>query len=239
MRAKINLNAGHSFQRSNKPRIIGSSRHRVYNFLIKDFRQQLRSSSDNADDAVRAIASYRMLFLLARGLFCGSKARSHAISVIWAHGVLWLSKSSYTDITVFDMQPVAEHFYNPTEGMDNYAPQLGTEIDYQRLAFEAGLKPSDKLWYSSDMLMMSAVEQYGEFEPKALENMEKEGLRGMQFKYDHPEGMYFVHAVSNTSQNIQRAEVHGWGRKIDPLGKKRLGYNTSVLEPAAGFVGGL
>lgn len=86
----------------------------------------------------------------------------------------------------------------------------GTEIDYQRLAFEAGeiwktwneeiasasddlpkgLKSSDKLWYSTGMLRMSATKEYDEFELRTLENMEKEGLRGMQFMCDHPEGLY-------------------------------------------------
>jgi hypothetical protein len=135
---------------------------------------------------------------------------------------LWLAKSKYTDITVFDMQPLAKNSFNPTAGLDSASADInkimrlsyGTEIDYQRLAYEAGriwktwneqiesgsrglpevLEKDDKLWYSSGMLRMSATEDYGEFELRTLENMQKEGLRDMQYMCDNPEGTVSYHS---------------------------------------------
>ncbi|OKL62196.1 hypothetical protein UA08_02323 [Talaromyces atroroseus] len=150
------------------------------------------------------------------------------------------------------MQPLAKNSFNPAAGLDSASADInkimrlsyGTEIDYQRLAYEAGeiwkswnkqielgtnnlpagLEKEDKLWYSTGMLRMSATEDYGEFELRTLENMQKEGLREMQYMCDNPE-------------DILRARSRGWGQKLDPLDKKkRLGYNTAVLDSTAGFV---
>lgn len=114
------------------------------------------------------------------------------------------------------MQPLARYSFDPTAGLDSASSDInkimrlsyGEEIDYQRLAFEAGeiwkqwndeiaspstdlpsgLQAADKLWYSTGILRMSATQDYGDFELKTLENMQKEGLREMQFMCDNEEG---------------------------------------------------
>jgi sarcosine oxidase/L-pipecolate oxidase len=58
---------------------------------------------------------------------------------------LWLSKSGYTSITIFDQQPYLSNAYS--EGADGASADInkiirfsyGTEIEYQRLAHEASL----------------------------------------------------------------------------------------------------
>lgn len=60
---------------------------------------------------------------------------------------LWLARSSgYSDVTVLDMQDTASAGYDPLSGVDSASADLnkiirfsyGSEIEYQRLATEAG-----------------------------------------------------------------------------------------------------
>ncbi|KKY17180.1 putative sarcosine oxidase [Phaeomoniella chlamydospora] len=162
---------------------------------------------------------------------------------------LWLARSSYTDITVLDMQDLASKSYNPGLGIDSASADInkiirfsyGTEIEYQRLAFEAAgmwnewnrdkekelgreLGEQEKLWFNSGMLRMSAVEEFGEFELRTLENMEKEGIRDEQFRSDYDD-------------DIKRATERGWAHKLDPCCRKeRSGYHKAVLDSTAGYV---
>jgi sarcosine oxidase/L-pipecolate oxidase len=118
------------------------------------------------------------------------------------------------------MQPLDQKAFNPAAGMDSASADVnkimrlsyGTEIEYQRLAFEAseiwkewneelaattptslpqGLSPGDKLWHHSGMLRLSATREYGDFELRTLENMVKDGLRDQQFMCDNLEGMLY------------------------------------------------
>jgi sarcosine oxidase / L-pipecolate oxidase len=131
---------------------------------------------------------------------------------------LWLARSGYRDITVFDMQDTYAAGYNPAAGIDSASADLnkiirfsyGDEIEYQRLAFEAAklweewneqLAVSDqselpgvlqsgirKLWWNCGYLRMSETAEYDEFELTTLQNMAKEGLRDSQFMVDDAAG---------------------------------------------------
>lgn len=166
---------------------------------------------------------------------------------------LWLARSGYTDITVLDMQDTATTGYDP-DRIDSASADInkvirfsyGTEIEYQRLATEAavlweewnkqiseteeddlppGLRDGErKLWWNVGMLRMAAGEDFGEFEMKTLENMEKEGIRDRQFKNDDPD-------------DIQRAKDLGWAHKLDPCDRQeRFGKHKAVLDSTAGYV---
>lgn len=131
---------------------------------------------------------------------------------------LWLARSGYRDVTVFDMQDTALTGYDPSAGVDSASADLnkiirfsyGSEIEYQRLATEAAtlwnewneeiaLTPDDelperlrgpvrKLWWNAGMLRMSSRAEFGDFELETLKNMESEGMRSFQFKSDDSEG---------------------------------------------------
>lgn len=132
---------------------------------------------------------------------------------------LWLARSGYKDVTVFDMQDTFSSGYDPYAGIDSASADLnkiirfsyGEEIEYQRLAFEAAklwdewnqqletssendLPPvlqrgTRKLWWNCGYLRMSEADKYDEFELATLENMEREGIRESQFMVDNDTGM--------------------------------------------------
>lgn len=166
---------------------------------------------------------------------------------------LWLARSGYTDITVLDMQDTASTGYDPDK-IDSASADInkiirfsyGTEIEYQRLASEAAAvweewntqisKARDddlppvlgngerRLWWNVGMLRMAAGEEFGEFEMRTLENMEKEGIRDRQFKSDDPD-------------DVQRAKHRGWAHKLDPCNRQqRFGKHKAVLDSTAGYV---
>lgn len=167
---------------------------------------------------------------------------------------LWLARTGYTDITVFDMQDTLSTGYDPDQGIDSASADwnkiirfsYGKEIEYQRLAFEAagiweewnrefveadeGTLPLSlregerRLWFNSGMLRVSATGGIGEFEEETLRNMASEGLRGFQFD------------VSDV-RDLRRAEETGWARKLDPTGRReRSGVHAAVLDSTAGWV---
>jgi sarcosine oxidase/L-pipecolate oxidase len=133
---------------------------------------------------------------------------------------LWLARSGYQDITVFDMQDTYSSGYDPYAGIDSASADLnkiirfsyGDEIEYQRLAFEAAklweewnteIATADeddlpdvlrrgvrKLWWNCGYLRMSETAQYDEFELTTLENMRREGIRETQFMVDDESGSY-------------------------------------------------
>lgn len=131
---------------------------------------------------------------------------------------LWLARSGYRDVTVFDMQDTYASGYDPAAGVDSASADInkiirfsyGNEIEYQRLAFEAAklweewnreiaasssselpevLRSGDrKLWWNCGYIRMSAENHYEPFELSTLENMKKEGIRDTQFMADDEEG---------------------------------------------------
>ncbi|KAH6638583.1 FAD dependent oxidoreductase [Truncatella angustata] len=166
---------------------------------------------------------------------------------------LWLARSGYRDITVFDMQDTYSTGYDPAE-VDSASADLnkiirfsyGDEIEYQRLAFEAAKlweewngeiasadesqlpevlqKGARKLWWNCGYLRMSETAEYDEFELTTLENMKKEGIRESQFMVDD-------------ASDVERAKQLGWGPKLDPCRRvERLGVHKAVLDASGGFV---
>ncbi|KAI1408644.1 FAD dependent oxidoreductase [Hypoxylon sp. FL1857] len=167
---------------------------------------------------------------------------------------LWLARSGYKDVTVLDMQDTAATAYDPLAGVDSASADLnkiirfsyGDEIEYQRLATEAArmwdewnreiadasadelperLKDGDrKLWWNAGLLRMSSEPELGDFEIATLENMEREGIRELQFRTDD-------------DADIARAKERGWAHKLDPCRRQeRFGTHKAVLDSTAGFV---
>lgn len=131
---------------------------------------------------------------------------------------LWLARSGYRDVTVFDMQDTYASGYDPGRGVDSASADLnkiirfsyGDEIEYQKLAFQAAeiwdewnqriaaedgsdlpdvfQKGSRKLWWNCGYLRMSETAVYDQFELTTLENMKNEGIRDTQFMVDNQEG---------------------------------------------------
>jgi sarcosine oxidase/L-pipecolate oxidase len=137
---------------------------------------------------------------------------------------LWLRRSGYEDVTVFDMQDTASNSYSP-DTIDSASADLnkiirfsyGAEIEYQRLATEAAgiweewnaqiaATPEDelpemlrggerKLWWKAGMLRMSEAEELSPFELQTLSNMQAEGLRDKQYRSDDEVCTSLVHII--------------------------------------------
>lgn len=183
-----------------------------------------------------------------------SKIRIIGSGVFGISTALWLARSGYTDVTVFDMQDTLTTGYDPDQGVDSASADwnkiirfsYGKEIEYQRLAFEAAGMWEDwnrqlaaantkdlpeslrnaprKLWYNSGMLRVSATDELGDFEEETLRNMELEGIRHFQFSVDD-------------AGDVKRARESGWAHKLDPTQRKqRLGVHRAVLDSTAGWV---
>ena len=191
---------------------------------------------------------------MATDLNHSSKINIVGSGVFGLSTALWLAKSGYHNITVFDMQDTFTSGYDPDKGIDSASADwnkiirfsYGNEIEYQRLAFEAAgiwdqwnrelaaTATSDlpeslrdaprQLWYNSGMLRVSATNELGEFEEETLRNMEKDGLREFQFNVDD-------------DADVERARSRGWAHKLDPTNRKeRLGVHRAVLDSTAGWV---
>ncbi|KAI0438555.1 FAD dependent oxidoreductase [Xylaria telfairii] len=167
---------------------------------------------------------------------------------------LWLARSGYRHVTVFDMQDTESNGYNPGSGIQSASADInkiirfsyGSEIEYQRLASQAAKiwdawnqeiadlaeeelpevlrKGERKLWYKCGFLRMGARNEFADFELQTLRNMEKEGIRDTQFN-------------SDDADDIERAARTGWAHKIDVCGRQeRFGVHKAVLDSSAGFV---
>ncbi|KAI0473375.1 FAD dependent oxidoreductase [Xylariaceae sp. FL0804] len=80
------------------------------------------------------------------------------------------------------------------------------------------------LWRNCGFLRMSASGEFGEFELRTLENMEKEGIRHTQFK-------------SDDAADIKRAAETGWLHKMDPCRRQeRFGVHAATLDSSGGLV---
>ncbi|KAI0157574.1 FAD dependent oxidoreductase [Xylariaceae sp. FL1272] len=164
---------------------------------------------------------------------------------------LWLARSGYRSVTVFDMQDTEATGYDPAAGIDSASTDInkiirfsyGKEIEYQRLASQAAelwqewneqvkdaeevpevLRNERKLWYNCGFLRMAAGDELAEFEIETLRNMEREGVRDSQFRCDQ-------------ETDIQRASHNGWGHKLDVCHRQeRFGVHKAVLDSSGGFV---
>ncbi|KAI0196490.1 FAD dependent oxidoreductase [Xylaria flabelliformis] len=167
---------------------------------------------------------------------------------------LWLARSGYRRITVFDMQDTGSKGYDPGAGIKSASADInkiirfsyGSEIEYQRLASQAAeiwdgwnqeiaslaeeelpevlRKGEKKLWHKCGFLRMGARSEFADTELQTLQNMEKEGIRDTQFK-------------SDDDDDIERATRTGWARKLDVCSRQeRFGVHKAVLDSSAGFV---
>lgn len=88
---------------------------------------------------------------------------------------LWLARSGYRDVTVFDMQDTHETGYDPEKGVDSASADInkiirfsyGSQIAYQRLATQAA-----EIWDQWNDELAKAVEESPETLPPTLRRWE-------------------------------------------------------------------
>ncbi|KAF2966726.1 hypothetical protein GQX73_g6828 [Xylaria multiplex] len=154
-----------------------------------------------------------------------TRAPAEGSGVFGLSTALWLARSGYRRVTVFDMQDTASAGYDPGAGIESASADInkiirfsyGSKIEYQRLASQAaeiwdewnrdiaGLAEDElpevlrrgqrQLWYKCGFLRMGAGSEFSDFELQTLRNMEKEGIRDTQFKSDDDAGEFLVSEV--------------------------------------------
>ncbi|KUJ10896.1 FAD dependent oxidoreductase [Mollisia scopiformis] len=169
---------------------------------------------------------------------------------------LWLAKSGYKSVTVFDQQPYFTNSYR--DGADGASADInkiirfsyGKEIEYQSLALEAS-----HIWDEWNQELAN-LKQSGEdaglppglssgdklwFNSRMLRmsasesygEFEKETLKTMEKEARLREKQF----ECRNEADIQRAQESGWGHKVDPFHRKELGRaHSAVLDSTAGFV---
>lgn len=171
---------------------------------------------------------------------------------------LWLARSGYRDVTVFDMQDTLATGYDPDKGIDSASADwnkiirfsYGKEIEYQRLAFEAA-----GMWEEWNLQIASTDEVEL---PPSLQGLEEEGRKlwwrsGMlrvsaaadglgEFEEEtlrnmKQDGLRDKQFDSSVVRDVVKAEREGWAHKLDPTDRKaRLGQHFAVLDSTAGWV---
>ncbi|KAF8852731.1 FAD dependent oxidoreductase [Acephala macrosclerotiorum] len=169
---------------------------------------------------------------------------------------LWLPKSGYTSVTVYDQQPYTTNSYR--DGADGASADInkiirfsyGNEIEYQTLALEAskiwdewnqqladlktsgeeaGLPPGMK---AGDKLWFNSGMLRMSVGDKP-DKFEQETLKSMEKERGLREKQY---EVGNES-DLRRAQELGWAHKLDPFHRKEQGKpHVAVLDSTAGFV---
>ncbi|KAI0906168.1 FAD dependent oxidoreductase [Ustulina deusta] len=171
---------------------------------------------------------------------------------------LWLARSGYRRITVFDMQDTGTHGYDPQAGIESASADInkiirfsyGGEIEYQRLASQAA-----EIWDGWNREIAGLAAEAGDEglpevlrrgEPRLwyrcgflrmgagseLGGFELQTLRNME-----EEGVRDSQFKSDDDDDIERASRSGWAHKLDVCGRReRFGVHKAVLDSSAGFV---
>ncbi|KAI1173997.1 FAD dependent oxidoreductase [Nemania sp. FL0916] len=170
---------------------------------------------------------------------------------------LWLARSGYRHVTVFDMQDTAASGYDPGAGIKSASADInkiirfsyGSEIEYQRLASQAA-----RIWEKWNREIAALAENGEEELPEVLRRGEKKLWNNCGFLRmgarsefaDHEvqtlrnmekEGIRDTQFKSDDAADIERAVRTGWGHKLDACKRQeRLGVHKAVLDSSAGFV---
>lgn len=170
---------------------------------------------------------------------------------------LWLARTGYQDVTVFDMQDTLSTGYDPDLGVDSASADwnkiirfsYGKEIEYQRLAFEAAgiwKEWNEELADTPEGELPEILRGEAGFGRKLwfnsgmlrvsaedeLGEFEGDTLRNMQ-----AEGLRDAQFNVDDPADVERARRGGWAHKLDPTQRKeRLGVHRAVLDSTAGWV---
>ncbi|KAF2471224.1 FAD dependent oxidoreductase [Lindgomyces ingoldianus] len=166
---------------------------------------------------------------------------------------LYLHRSGYSNVTIFDRQPYFRNAYSTLDGADAASADInkvmrlsyGKELLYQKLAFEAidiwnewnqsiakskqedlprGIEQGDKIWNNCGFLRLSKDGKISQFEEDTLESLEREGLRDTQY-------------VIGDANDEKRARQFGLQRRFDPMDlRAREGALVGVYDTLGGFV---
>ncbi|KAI0428503.1 FAD dependent oxidoreductase [Xylaria sp. FL1042] len=170
---------------------------------------------------------------------------------------LWLARSGYRRVTVFDMQDTGANGYDPGAGIESASADInkiirfsyGGEIEYQRLASQAA-----GIWNDWNNQIASLAAERREELPEVLQrgeprlwykcgflrmgvgsefsDFELQTLRNME-----KEGVRDSQFKSDDDADIERALRNGWAHKLDVCGRReRFGVHKAVLDSSAGFV---
>lgn len=168
---------------------------------------------------------------------------------------LWLARSGYTNVTVFDMQDTAAAGYDPDE-IDSASADInkiirfsyGVEIEYQRLASNAAVmweEWNQQLAHAKDEDLPPALRDWpgerklwwnvGMLRMSATDDFgafEMQTLKNME-----KEGLRDRQFKSDDTADLGRARDRGWAHKIDPCDREaRFGVHKAVLDSTAGYV---
>ncbi|KAI1352597.1 FAD dependent oxidoreductase [Xylaria sp. FL0043] len=170
---------------------------------------------------------------------------------------MWLARSGYRRVTVFDMQDTGSNGYDPGAGIESASADInkiirfsyGGEIEYQRLASQAA-----EIWNDWNREIASLATERREELPEVLRrgepklwykcgflrmgagsefsDFELETLRNME-----EEGVRDSQFKSDDGADIERASRTGWIHKLDVCRRQeRFGVHKAVLDSSAGFV---
>ncbi|KAI0977512.1 FAD dependent oxidoreductase [Xylaria arbuscula] len=173
---------------------------------------------------------------------------------------LWLARSGYRRVTVFDMQDTGTTGYDPRAGIESASADInkiirfsyGGEIEYQRLASQAAGIWEDWNREIADLAGKESGE--GEELPEVLRRGElklwyRNGFlrmaAGSEFadfelrtlQNMEREGIRESQFKSDDDADIERASRSGWAHKLDVCKRQeRFGVHKAVLDSSAGFV---
>ncbi|KAH3669237.1 hypothetical protein OGAPHI_001358 [Ogataea philodendri] len=160
-----------------------------------------------------------------------------------------LATKGYENITVLDRGEYDSNQYSPLKGADAASTDLNKlvrasyvdKVHYQNLALESlgiynewnqqlqsakdlpkGLKNDEPVFANTGYARLDNIEH--DEEKKTLANFAKYGLRAFEYGVNDPE-------------DIKRAKVTGWFKKLDPLGQRnKSDIFNGVLDSLAGVV---
>ncbi|KAI3394951.1 hypothetical protein diail_2058 [Diaporthe ilicicola] len=184
-----------------------------------------------------------------------SKIRIIGSGVFGLSTALWLARSGYTDVTVFDMQDTAAAGYDPDE-IDSASADInkiirfsyGTEIEYQRLASKAAVMweewnqqlprakdedlPPDLRGWAGERKLWWNVGMLRMSATDEFGQFEMQTLENME-----KEGIRDRQFKSDDEADLGRARERGWAHKLDPCDREaRFGVHKAVLDSTAGYV---
>ncbi|KAI1197251.1 FAD dependent oxidoreductase [Nemania serpens] len=169
---------------------------------------------------------------------------------------LWLARSGYRRVTVFDMQDTGSAGYDPGAGIKSASADInkiirfsyGGEIEYQRLASQAA-----EIWEGWNREIASLAAEREEELPEVLRRGERRlwhrcgflrmcagseltDIEVQTLQNMEKEGVRDTQFRSDDDADVERAVRSGWAHKLDVCGRReRFGVHKAVLDSSAGY----